>query len=77
MRFIDDADKVWHRLWSLRLSLLAGALNAACVGVMLVLPARTSVRIALAVSVLSFSSSLASAYARVVKQPKLKGRNDG
>ena len=76
MHFIDDAGKLWHRFWSLRFALLAASLNAASVAVMLVLPERTSVRIALAVGVLSFSSSIASAYARMVKQPKLQGDDD-
>jgi hypothetical protein len=73
VNYIDDARTIWHRLWSIRLALLAAALNAALVVATMVLPEHTSLRVAGAVGVLAFSSAVASAYARVVKQPALSG----
>ena len=71
MNYIDDVGRVWHKLWSIRLSLLAAALNAAVVVASMALPAHTSVRVAAGVGVLAFSAAVASAYARTVRQPAL------
>lgn len=76
MRLIDDAGTLWHHFWSLRLALLSALLNAATVAATMLFPTTTSVRIAAAVGVLSFSSSIASACARLVKQPTLPAAPD-
>lgn len=77
MRFIDNAGQLWHRFWSVRFSILAGALQAASVVVMIVAPAHQSLRFALFAGFMAFSASVASIYARLVAQPALKGLTDG
>lgn len=71
MHLIDNAGQLWHRLWSLRFTLLASILSAAGVVATMALPPHTSLRVALAVGLLTLAASLASFYARLVKQPRL------
>jgi len=72
MHLIDDAGRVWHRLWSVRLSLLAAALGAADALAGFLMPAHPRLIVALAATGLSF----AAAIARLVAQPKLRGDSD-
>lgn len=71
MKLIDNAGQVWHRLWSLRFTLLASCLSAAGVVATMALPQHTSLRVAMGVGLLTLAASLASFYARLVKQPRL------
>ena len=71
MTLIDNAGQLWHRFWSLRFSLLAAFLSAAGVVATMALPEHTSLRVALMVGVLTMSASIASMYARLVKQPRI------
>jgi len=71
MHLIDNAGAVWHRFWSLRFAVLAAVLSGACVTATMVLPEHTSVRVALGMGLLTCASAVASALARVVRQPQL------
>ncbi|HEX7639320.1 MAG TPA: hypothetical protein VF457_13065 [Burkholderiaceae bacterium] len=73
LALIDDAGRVWHRLWSVRLSVLAAVLGAADAALPFVAPAHASP----AFSALVAAVSLAAAGARLVAQPALKGGADG
>ena len=73
MRLIDDAGRVWHRLWSVRLSILAALLGAADAALPFVAPEHASPVFAALVAAVS----LAAAGARLVAQPKLQGGVDG
>lgn len=68
MKLIDDARRVWPRLWSVRLSLLAAGLGAVDAALPLIAPQGGSVRFAL----ITAAVSLGAAVARLVSQPKLK-----
>lgn len=68
MKLIDDASEVWHRLWSVRLSLLAALLGAISAAMPYVAPAQPSLRYAVA----SVLLALAAAASRVIAQPKLQ-----
>lgn len=72
MHLIDNAGQVWHRFWSLRFAVLAAALSAATVVATMVLPEHTSLRVALCMGLLTAAASVASAYARLVKQPAVR-----
>lgn len=67
MQLIDDAGKVWHRLWSVRLSLAAGVASAADAGWQAHATGSTPV-VSLASSLISFGA----AAARIVAQPKAR-----
>lgn len=72
MTFIEDAGKLWHRLWSVRLALLAALFSTGqlCIGYYAEGQSKTVI---MGAAVFSLGSSLASAFSRVVKQPKLRG----
>lgn len=72
MKLIDDAGRVWHKLWSVRLSLLAALLGAVDVALPFVAPSHRSVPFAL----LAAAVSLAAVLARLVTQPKLHKDDD-
>lgn len=65
---IDNAGTVWHRLWSVRLSLLASSLGAVECGAQIYLSGQPPL-IAAGFTLLS----LGSAVARLVAQPRLHG----
>ena len=71
MQLIDDAGKVWHRLWSVRLSLLAAVASAADAGWQAYITGQPRL-----VSIITFGISLGAAVSRVVAQPKLKVDGD-
>jgi hypothetical protein len=71
-RLIDDAGRVWHRLWSVRLSLLAGLASAADAG----WEAHVNGQPRL-VSIATCLISFGAAAARIVAQPGLQGDVDG
>jgi hypothetical protein len=73
MRLIEDAGRVWHRLWSVRLSVLAAVLGAADAALPFLAPPHASA----AFAGLTAMVSLAAAGARLVAQPKLQGDADG
>ncbi|HEX7687332.1 MAG TPA: hypothetical protein VF453_06485 [Burkholderiaceae bacterium] len=73
MKLIDDAGKTWHRLWSVRLAILAALLGAADAALPYIAPAHSSP----AFAALTAAVSLAAAGARLVAQPKLQGDADG
>jgi hypothetical protein len=64
---INDAKRVWHRLWSVRLALLAALLGAVDVAMPFVAPERASLPFA----ALSVVVSLAAALSRLIVQRKL------
>lgn len=72
MKLIDDARRVWPRLWSVRLSLLAAALGAIDAALPLIAPQGGGVRFAL----ITAGVSLSAALARLVSQPKLHKEQD-
>lgn len=73
MTLIEDAGKVWHRLWSVRLSLLAAALGAADAAMPFIAPEHASPRFAAAAAAVSVGAALS----RLVAQPRMKGRHHG
>jgi hypothetical protein len=75
MRFqlISDAGRLWHRLWSVRLAILAAALGAVDAALPFVAPTHASP----AFAGLTAAVSLAAAGARLVCQPSLRGGIDG
>ena len=74
MTLIDNAGQVWHRFWSLRFAVLAAVLSAATVVATMALPEHTSLRVSFGVGLLTLAASLASAYARLVKQPAVQAQ---
>lgn len=64
MRLIDDAGQLWHRLWSVRLSLLAAALSALAAGLAMFQTTN------LLVVILAIVVNLAAGLARLIPQPK-------
>lgn len=66
MKLIPDWRTLWHRLWSVRLSLLAALLSAIEVGVQTWLEGRPPL-LMIGVMVMSLGASVA----RIVAQPKL------
>ena len=64
-QFIDDADRLWHRLWSMRLALFFGALS----GLVAVWAAFQDVMPLWAFAGTSVLMNVAIAVARVTKQP--------
>lgn len=73
MQLIDDASKIWHRLWSVRLAILAAVLGAIDAALPFVAPAHASPWFAL----LTMFVSLAAAGARMVRQPSVRSGSDG
>jgi hypothetical protein len=71
MTLIDNAGQVWHRLWSVRLSLLSAVASAADAGWQAYITGQPRV-----VSIITFGISLGAAVSRVVAQPKLQGDRD-
>jgi hypothetical protein len=67
---IDDASKLWHRLWSVRLSLAAAGLGALSEALPYIAPEHASLHFA----GLTGAVSLAAGVARLVAQPKTRGR---
>lgn len=67
MILIDDAGKVWHRLWSVRLAVLSAILSACEFAMQYLAPAHANGSFAAA----AFFVSLASGVARIVAQPAL------
>jgi hypothetical protein len=68
MTLIDDARKVWHRLWSVRLALLSAGLSAAEFAMPYIAPVQPSGRFAALAALIS----VAAAVARIVAQPRIK-----
>lgn len=72
MRLIDDAGKVWHKLWSVRLSAVAVLASAFDAG--------WQVHVTGQPPYLALATAAISAFAgfsRLVAQPKLREGNDG
>jgi hypothetical protein len=67
MELIEDAGKVWHRLWSVRLSLLAAVASAGDAGWQAFVSGSPRV-----ISLCTFGISLGAAVARIVAQPKVR-----
>ena len=72
MKLIDDWKKKFHRLWSVRLSLLSAIASAAQVGTELYAN-NTPTKLVVAACV----ASVGAAVARLIAQPKLNGAKDG
>jgi membrane protein YdbS with pleckstrin-like domain len=70
MQMIDDWRWLWARLWSVRLSLVAGLLSAIETGMNLYATGSAPVIVVVAMVV-----SLAAAVARLVAQPKTMERS--
>lgn len=69
MRLIDDAGQVWHKLWSVRLALLAAGLGAVDAALPFVAPQHASPLFA----AMTAAVSLAAGLARLVQQRSLRG----
>lgn len=67
MELIDQAKQQFPRLWSVRLSVLAGILSSAEAGIDAYLTGNAPV-VALSAALIAF----AAAFARIVAQPELK-----
>ena len=72
MQLIDDAGKVWHRLWSVRLSGVAVVASAVDAGWQVHVTGQPPL-LALATAALSAGAG----FSRLVAQPKLKEPSDG
>ena len=72
MRLIDDADKLWHRFWSVRLSALAVIASAFDAGWQVHVGGQPPY-LALATAAISAGAG----FSRLVAQPKLKEPIDG
>lgn len=66
MTFIEEAKKQFPKLWSVRLSLLAGVLSSLEAGVATYLTGKPAL-VAIAAALVAF----AAAFARIVAQPQL------
>lgn len=69
MKFIDDAGKVWHRLWSVRLAALAVLVSAVDAGWQVHVTGQPPY-LALATAGISAGAG----FARLVAQPKSRAR---
>ncbi len=69
MLLIDDAGRLWRKLWSVRLALAAAALDVVAVATQELLPEHAPPHLVAAAGVLS----LAAAVARLVAQPRVTG----
>ncbi|MEN7529227.1 hypothetical protein [Cupriavidus sp. DL-D2] len=67
MQFIEDWKKQFPKLWSVRLSLLAGVMSSTEAGIELWLTGKPAM-----VAMLAALVSFAAAFARVVSQPDLQ-----
>lgn len=72
VHLINDADAVWHKLWSVRLSLLAAVLEGVNAFLGYVVPDHPGPILA----ILAAGVSAAAAIARVIAQPALKKDSD-
>lgn len=72
MQFIDDVGKVWHKLWSVRLSIAAGLVSAADAGWEVYVTGQPPYR-----ALLTAGISFGAAAARIVAQPKTREPSDG
>lgn len=68
MQLIDDAGRLWHRLWCIRFAAVAGACGGADLYVQLFQPEHASI----GWKVGALLATIASAVARVVFQPRLR-----
>ena len=73
MTLIEDAGKVWHRFWSVRLAFLAALLGGADAAMPFIAPEHASPCFAVAAAAVSVAAGLA----RIVAQPRMKGRRNG
>lgn len=67
MRLIDDAGRLWHKFWSVRLSLAAGIASAADAGWQAHATGSTPI-----VSLASSAISFGAAAARMIAQPRAR-----
>jgi hypothetical protein len=72
VQLIDDASKVWHRLWSVRLSAIAVVASAFDAGWEVHVTGQPPI-LALATAAISAGAG----FARLVAQPKLHGDSNG
>lgn len=67
MKLIPNAGALWHRLWSVRLLILASLVQAADAAVPYLMPEHPRLRL----TALAMLISLAAAFARLVHQPSV------
>lgn len=72
MKLIDDAGKVWHRLWSVRLSFIAVLASAIDAGWEVHVTGQPPI-----LALVTAGISAGAGFARLVAQPKLRGDVDG
>lgn len=72
MKLIDDAGKVWHRLWSVRLAGLSVLLSAVDAGWQVHVTGQPPV-----LALVTAGISAGAGFSRLVAQPKLRERDDG
>lgn len=72
MELIEDAGKVWHRLWSVRLSAVAVIASAVDAGWQVHVTGQPPV-----MALITAAVSAGAGFSRLVAQPKLKGGRRG
>jgi hypothetical protein len=72
MQLIDDAGKVWHRLWSVRLSAVAVVASAVDAGWQVHVTGQPPI-----LALVTAGISASAGFSRLVAQPKLKEPTDG
>lgn len=80
MTIIDDAGKVWHRLWDVRLGFASALCGGAAAALPFVAPDHPSRGFAVALFAVTVAAPLlamASAGTRAMKQRKAKGARNG
>lgn len=71
MKLIDNAGSIWHRLWSLRFSILAAVFAGIEVGLQVYMPEKPTPLFA----ALSGLAAIAAGVSRVVLQESLRGKD--
>ena len=72
MQLIDEARKVWHRLWSVRLSAIAVVASAVDAGWQVHVTGQPPI-----LALVTAGISAGAGFSRLVAQPKLRERSDG
>lgn len=72
MQLIDDAGKVWHKLWSVRLSAVAVVASAVDAGWQVHVTGQPPI-----LALVTAGISAGAGFSRLVAQPKLREPSDG
>lgn len=72
MQLIDDADQLWHKFWSVRLSAIAVIASAVDAGWQVHVTGQPPI-----LALVTAGVSAGAGFSRLVAQPKLRDGNDG